>query len=73
MDDWLEVDMVVTTVADDVLDSMGPRDLDHDGVPEQRGPLHSSEGNVECFLPNEERERRRKAARNVKWAINVSI
>lgn len=73
LDDWLEVDMVVTTVADDVLDSMGPRDLDHDGIVEQRGPLHSSAGNVECFLPDEERERRRKSARHVKWAININV
>ncbi|KAH7122668.1 hypothetical protein B0J11DRAFT_464667 [Dendryphion nanum] len=73
LDDWLEVDMVVTTVADDVLDSMGPRDLDHDGVAEDRGPLHTSEGNVECFLPDDERERRRKAARNAKWAININV
>lgn len=73
LDDWLEVDMVVTTVADDVLDSMGPRDLDYDGVAEDRGPLHTSEGNVECFLPDDERERRRKAARNAKWAININV
>ena len=59
------------TLADDVLDSMGPRDLDHDGVAEDRGPLGVSEENVECFLPDDEREKRRKSARHVKWAINV--
>lgn len=63
--------MIVTTLADDVLDSMNPRDLDHDGVAEARGPLFSSEENVECFLPDDERERRRKADRNAKWAISV--
>ncbi|KAF2012842.1 hypothetical protein BU24DRAFT_435193 [Aaosphaeria arxii CBS 175.79] len=73
LDDWLEVDMVVTTLADDVLDSMGPRDLDHDGVAEDRGPLHTSEGTVECFLPDEEIEKRRKADRNVRWAININV
>jgi hypothetical protein len=71
LDDWLEVDMVVMSVADDVLDSMAPRDLDHDGVAEERGPLHDTEENIESFLPDDERERRRKADRNAKWAINV--
>lgn len=52
---------------------MAPRDLDHDGVAEDRGPLGTSAENVECFLPEKERERRRKAARNIKWAINVRI
>lgn len=63
--------MVVMSVADDVLDSMGPRDLDHDGFAEDRGPLYTSDENVECFLPEDERKKRRKAARNAKWAINV--
>lgn len=72
LDDWAEVDSIVSFLADDVLDSMAPRDLDHDGVAEDRGPLGFSEENVECFLPDNEREKRRKAARNVKWAINVS-
>ncbi|PSN59916.1 hypothetical protein BS50DRAFT_222252 [Corynespora cassiicola Philippines] len=73
LDDWLEVDMVVMALADDVLDSMGPRDLDHDGVAEDRGPLGVSEENVECFLPDDEREKRRKNARHVKWAININV
>ncbi|KAJ4302907.1 hypothetical protein N0V90_001798 [Kalmusia sp. IMI 367209] len=73
LDDWLEVDSIVSTLADDVLDSMGPRDLDHDGVAEDRGPLGLSEERVECFLPDEERERRRKSARHVKWAININV
>ena len=73
LDDWLEVDSIVTALADDVLDSMAPQDLDHDGVVEDRGPLGFSEERVECFLPDEERERRRKSARNVKWAININV
>jgi hypothetical protein len=73
LDDWLEVDMVVKSVADDVIDSMDPQDLDHDGVAEDRGPLGGSGENVECFLPQDEREKRRKALRNAKWAINVSV
>ncbi|KAF2659048.1 hypothetical protein K491DRAFT_226519 [Lophiostoma macrostomum CBS 122681] len=72
LDDWLEVDMIVMSVADDVLDSMAPRDLDHDGVAEERGPLHDTEENIESFLPDDERERRRKADRNAKW-INVIV
>ncbi|KAF1972236.1 hypothetical protein BU23DRAFT_164488 [Bimuria novae-zelandiae CBS 107.79] len=73
LDDWLEVDSIVSTLADDVLDSMNPRDNDHDGVAEDRGPLGVSEERVECFLPDDERERRRKSARNVKWAININV
>ncbi|KAF1957282.1 hypothetical protein CC80DRAFT_491431 [Byssothecium circinans] len=73
IDDWLEVDSVVSTLADDVLDSMDPRDMDRDGVAEDRGPLGISEESVECFLPDKERARRRKAARNVKWAININV
>ncbi|KAJ4353708.1 uncharacterized protein N0V89_005438 [Didymosphaeria variabile] len=73
LDDWLEVDSIVSTLADDVLDSMGPRDLDHDGVAEDRGPLGASDDRVECFLPDDERERRRKSASHVKWAININV
>ncbi|KAF1994219.1 hypothetical protein P154DRAFT_448164 [Amniculicola lignicola CBS 123094] len=73
LDDWLEVDMVVMSVADDVLDSMAPRDLDNDGVAEERGPLGSSAENVEVFLPDDEREKRGKAVRNATWAINVNV
>ncbi|KAI0569315.1 cation efflux family protein [Pyrenophora tritici-repentis] len=73
LDDWAEVDMVVSSLADDIVDSMNPRDPDHDGVAEDRGPLGSSGEDLEPFLPEEEREKRRKSARSVKWAINVSI
>lgn len=73
LDDWAEVDMVVSSLADDIVDSMDPRDPDHDGVAEDRGPLGISGEDLEPFLPEEEREKRRKDARSVKWAINVSI
>ncbi|ORX98187.1 hypothetical protein BCR34DRAFT_641257 [Clohesyomyces aquaticus] len=73
LDDWLEVDTVVMSLADDVLDSMGPQDLDHDGVAEQRGPLYNSEENVEVFLPDEVREKRRKGERDARWAININV
>jgi hypothetical protein len=72
LDDWLEVDMIVSSLADDIVDSMHPRDTDGDGVAEDRGPLGISGENLEPFLPEEEREDRRKSAKHVKWAINVS-
>jgi len=52
---------------------MAPRDLDNDGVAEDRGPLGLSQERVECFLPDEERERRRKSARRIQWAININV
>ncbi|OCL06127.1 hypothetical protein AOQ84DRAFT_432751 [Glonium stellatum] len=73
LDDWLEIDTLVMALADDVLDSMNPRDMDHDGVAETGGPLQGSGERVECFLPDEEREKRRKAARNATWAININV
>ncbi|KAH7074673.1 hypothetical protein BKA63DRAFT_319118 [Paraphoma chrysanthemicola] len=73
LDDWLEVDMVVSSLADDVLDSMHPRDTDGDGVAEDRGPLGTSGEDLEPFLPEEEREKRRKSAKHVRWAININV
>jgi hypothetical protein len=72
LDDWLEVDMIVTSLADDVLDSMHPRDTDGDGVVEERGPFGASGEALEPFLPDDEREKRAKSAKHVRWAINVS-
>lgn len=71
LNDWLEVDTVVMSVADDVLDSLNPQDLDGDGIAERRGGLHDSGERVHELLPEDEREKRRKAERNAKWAINV--
>ncbi|KAK7721922.1 hypothetical protein SLS57_004989 [Botryosphaeria dothidea] len=73
LDDWLEVDALVMAMADDVLDSMNPRDLDHDGIAEAGGALQATSESVEPLLPDEEREKRRKARRNAKWAINIMI
>lgn len=73
LDDILEVDTVVMAIADDVLESMNPQDLDNDGVAESGGPLRGTSGNIEPFLPDEEREKRRKGRRNAKWAINVNV
>lgn len=72
IDDWAEVDMVVSSLADDIVDSMNPRDTDGDGVAEDRGPLGISGGDLEPFLPEEERNRRAKSAKHARWAINVS-
>ena len=71
LNDWLEVDTIVTSIADDVLDSMNPQDLDGDGVAERRGALVDAGERIEGFLPDEEKEKRRKAQRSAKWAINV--
>jgi len=73
IDDWAEVDMVVSSLADDVLDSMHPRDTDGDGVAEDRGPLGTSGEDLEPFLPDEERDKRRKSAKHVRWAININV
>ena len=32
LNDWLEVDTIVISMSDDILDSMNP-DRDHDGIP----------------------------------------
>ena len=50
---------------------MNPADPDHDGVAEDRGPLGISGESLEPFLPEDERERRAKSAKHVRWAINV--
>ena len=73
LNDWLEVDTVVMSIADDVLDSMNPQDLDGDGVAEERGALHDMGDRIHEMLPDEEREKRRQAERKAKWAINVRL
>ncbi|KAL1793575.1 hypothetical protein ACET3X_008557 [Alternaria dauci] len=73
LDDWAEVDMVVSSLADDIVDSMNPRDTDGDGVAEDRGPLGISGEELEPFLPEEERDRRAKSAKHARWAININV
>ncbi|KAF9632846.1 putative cation efflux family protein [Lasiodiplodia theobromae] len=73
LDDWLEVDALVMAMADDVLDSMNPRDFDHDGIAEAGGALQATSESVEPLLPEDEREKRRKARRNARWAININV
>lgn len=71
LNDWLEVDTLVMNMADGILDSMNPRDLDQDGVAEAGGALKQTGGDIAPLLPEDEREKRRKGERNAKWAINV--
>ncbi|CAF9940091.1 MAG: hypothetical protein HETSPECPRED_002162 [Heterodermia speciosa] len=73
LNDWLEVDTLVMHMADDVLDSMNPQDLDGDGVAELGGALKNTGGDIEPLLPQDERENRRKGERNAKWAININV
>ena len=71
LNDWLEVDTLVMSMADDVLDSMNPRDADGDGVAEIGGMLKRTNGDIDPLLPEDERERRKTGERRAKWAINV--
>lgn len=70
LNDWLEVDSVVRSIADDILESFDP-DRDHDGLLEHGGALQAQGEDVEAFLPKKERESRKKAGRSAKRAINV--
>lgn len=72
LNDWLEVDAIVMAVADDVLESFDP-DPDSDGYQERGGGLQQVRGNITELLPDDERERRQKAERRAKWAINVNV
>lgn len=70
LNDWLEVDTVVTAIADDVFDSYHP-DRDNDGIAEREGGLDQVHEDVEALLPEEERTQRQKDEKRAKWAINV--
>ena len=72
LNDWLEVDSLVMNMADDVLDSMNPQDVDGDGVAEEGGKLMQFAGDIEPLLPEDEREKRRVGEKRARWAINVS-
>ncbi|KAK4697843.1 hypothetical protein P7C71_g287, partial [Lecanoromycetidae sp. Uapishka_2] len=73
LNDWLEVDTLVTSMSDDVLDSMNPQDADGDGVAELGGALKSTGGDIDPLLPEDERERRRTGEKRAKWAININV
>ncbi|KAL9107743.1 MAG: hypothetical protein Q9227_007365 [Pyrenula ochraceoflavens] len=72
LDDWVEVDTLVMSLADDILGSMNP-DADNDGVRERGGALQAVQERVEELLPEESRENRARANRNARWAINVNV
>lgn len=72
LSDWLEVDSVVRSIADDIFESFDP-DPDHDGLLEHGGALQAQHEDVEAFLPKEEREKRSKAERSAKRAIIVNV
>ena len=72
LNDWLELDAIVMHVADDALESMDP-DPDHDGFRERTGGIQAVAGNVSQLLPEDEQEKRRKAAWKAKWAININV
>ena len=72
LNDWLEVDAIVMHVADDALESMDP-DPDNDGHRERAGGIQEVAGNIGELLPEEEQEKRRKANRRAKWAININV
>ena len=73
LNDWLEVDALVESMADDVLDSMNVTDTDHDGIPEISGKLKSTGGDIEPLLPEDERSRRAQGEKHAKWAININV
>ncbi|GAB7340565.1 hypothetical protein MBLNU457_6979t1 [Dothideomycetes sp. NU457] len=73
LNDWMEVDAIVMSLADDVLDSMDP-DPDGDGVRERGdGGLADVGGNIWEFLPEEVQNKRQKAEKKAKWAININV
>lgn len=71
LDDWLDVDMLVYALADDVLDSMDV-DANRDGLVDRLGPLQGTGEDLESFLPEKERVKRQKDNRRERLAINVS-
>ncbi|PSR81426.1 hypothetical protein BD289DRAFT_41019 [Coniella lustricola] len=70
--DWLEVDSVVRSIADDILLSFDP-DRDHDGILEHGGTLQEEHEDIEAFLPEDERKRRSKAEKSARRAININV
>lgn len=71
LNDWAEVDSLVCSLADDVVDSMDP-DANRDGVVDRDTPLLYTGNDLEAYLPWNERERRIKDSRTAQRALNVS-
>ncbi|KAG0649382.1 Metal tolerance 9 [Hyphodiscus hymeniophilus] len=72
LNDWAEVDSLVWSLADDVVDSTNP-DADHDGIVDSNTPLKLTGDDLEAFLPTEEREKRVKSNRTARTALNVNV
>lgn len=70
LNDWAEVDSLVWSLADDIIDSTNP-DADHDGIINSDTPLYSTDHNLEAFLPSEERAKRHRNARVARRALQV--
>lgn len=54
------------------MDSMNP-DIDHDGIIDRPGGIQDVGGHIEELLPEEDRDKRRRGARNARWAININV
>ncbi|SMQ47932.1 unnamed protein product [Zymoseptoria tritici ST99CH_1A5] len=72
LNDWLHVDAIVMAVADDVLESMDP-DPDRDGIRERGGGIQDVSGHIGELLPQEEQDKRAKAEKKARWAININV
>ncbi|KIV95070.1 hypothetical protein PV10_02769 [Exophiala mesophila] len=72
LNDIAEVDSIVLSMADDILESMDT-DTDHDGIRERQGLLQTQGEHVEALLPDQVQADRRRAARNARWAININV
>jgi cation diffusion facilitator family transporter len=48
-------------------------DPDHDGDQERCGGIQRVEGNIGELLPDEEKQKRRKAAKRARYAININV
>lgn len=70
LDAWLEVDTIVMSMAEDILESMNP-DRDRDGIAERNGALQGAGGRLDELLPKDAREERLQGEKNARWAINV--
>jgi hypothetical protein len=70
LNDWAEVDRLVWSLADDVVDSTNP-DADRDGILDRDTPLYLTGYDVEAFLPQDERDRRVRDDRMAKRFLNV--
>lgn len=72
LNDWAEVDSLVWSLSDDIIDSTNP-DADHDGIIDSNAPLYSTDYDLEAFLPTEERDKRHHDSRVAQRALNVKI